>query len=70
MDRRMESLVVECLACRASRVASRDVFKRFAEPECPRCGYLGWAPALELTEADRDELRRHPLHERALRRVA
>jgi hypothetical protein len=49
----MESLVVECLHCGTTRVARRDRFKHFEAPECPQCGYLGWAPVLELTEAER-----------------
>lgn len=53
----MESLVVECLHCRTTRVARRDRFKHFESPECPECGYLGWAPVLELTEAQRPEPR-------------
>jgi hypothetical protein len=48
----MESLVVECLHCRTSRVAHRDRFNHFESPECPECGYLGWAPVLEMTEAE------------------
>jgi hypothetical protein len=47
------SLVVECLRCGTSRIARRDVFKHFEAPECPHCGYLGWAPVLELTESER-----------------
>jgi hypothetical protein len=53
MDGGMESLVVECLHCRKTRVAQRDRFNHFESPECPECGYLGWAPVLEVTEADR-----------------
>ena len=49
----MTSLVVECLRCGTSRIARRDVFKHFEAPECPHCGYLGWAPVLELTENER-----------------
>jgi hypothetical protein len=49
----MTSLVVECLRCGTSRIARRDVFKHFEAPECPQCGYLGWAPVLELTENER-----------------
>jgi hypothetical protein len=41
---------VECLQCGTSRVAHRDRFKHFESPECPECGYLGWAPVLEATE--------------------
>jgi DNA-directed RNA polymerase subunit RPC12/RpoP len=48
----MESLVVECLRCGTSRVADRDRFKHLESPECPECGYLGWAPVLGLAEAE------------------
>jgi hypothetical protein len=34
-------------------VARRDRFNHFESPECPECGYLGWTPVLELTEAER-----------------
>jgi len=51
----MTSLVVECLRCGTSRIARRDVFKRFEAPECPHCGYLGWAPVLELTDNERQQ---------------
>jgi hypothetical protein len=66
----MRSFAVECLGCGTARLARHDAHRRLESPECPRCGYLGWAPALDLTEADRDELRRRPLHTRGLRRVA
>ena len=49
----MDPLVVECLQCGTNRVAHRDRFKHFESPECPECGYLGWAPVLEVKEADR-----------------
>ena len=49
----MESLVIECLHCGTSRVARRDRFKHLEAPECPECGYLGWAPLLKLTESER-----------------
>jgi hypothetical protein len=66
----MHSLAVECLGCGTPRLARRDVHERLDPAECPRCGYLGWAPERELTEADREQLRRYPLEQRALRRVA
>jgi hypothetical protein len=53
MDWGMESLVVECLHCGTSRVARRDRSKHLQTPECPQCGYLGWAPVLEATESQR-----------------
>jgi hypothetical protein len=66
----MESLVVECLYCRTTRVARRDRFKHLESPECPECGYLGWAPVLEVTEAERDTPRERTRAERRLPSVA
>ena len=66
----MESLVVECLHCGTSRVARRDRFKHFEAPECPQCGYLGWAPVLELTEAERSVPQKRALDERVVPSVA
>jgi hypothetical protein len=53
----VDSLVVECLRCGTSRVARRDVFKHLETPECQHCGYLGWAPLLEVAP---DGPRRRP----------
>jgi hypothetical protein len=66
----MESLVVECLHCGTSRVARRDRFKHFEAPECPQCGYLGWAPVLELTDAERRAQHKPALGERVIPSVA
>jgi hypothetical protein len=66
----MDSLVVECLRCGTSRVAGRDRFKHLESPECPECGYLGWAPVLELTEAERDKADDQARTERRLPSVA
>jgi hypothetical protein len=59
----METLV-ECLRCGERRDDLRQ------EPECPRCGYLGWARAVELTENIRKRLRDRPPESRRLRVVA
>ncbi len=32
---------------------------------CPRCGYVGWAPSVELTEGTRRGLRERPVEQRA-----
>jgi ssDNA-binding Zn-finger/Zn-ribbon topoisomerase 1 len=48
----VKPLVVECLQCGTTRVAQRDRFKHFESPECPECGYLGWAPVLEVKKAE------------------
>ena len=61
----MESLVVECLSCGTTRIARRDDHMRFESPECPHCGYLGWAPVLEVTLNER-----RPVEERVLPSVA
>jgi ribosomal protein S27AE len=66
----VEALAVECLRCGTTRLARRDEWHRLESPECSRCGYLGWAPMLELTEAERGHLREHPVEERRLRPVA
>jgi Zn ribbon nucleic-acid-binding protein len=62
----MESLVVECLRCGSHRQEERASL-RTANPECPRCGYVGWAPVEDLTERERRALRARPLERRRLR---
>jgi len=37
--------------------------------ECPRCGYLGWAPSAVMSERARGAVRRRPPAERRLRAV-
>jgi hypothetical protein len=34
------------------------VFKHLDTPECQRCGYLGWAPVLEVAGDDNSRPRR------------
>ncbi len=65
----MDALAVECLRCGSTRVARRTVWRRFDAPECPRCGYLGWAPVLELTEGERKRLRDRPVETRSGLRI-
>src|SRR5436190_14139290 len=48
----MESLVVECLRCGSHRHAEHPPLRK-VNPECPRCGYVGWAAVEDLTERDR-----------------
>jgi hypothetical protein len=60
----MESLVVECLRCGTTRKAHRDLHKRFDVPECPECGYLGWAPVLELSEPEQRAPAEQPVPKR------
>jgi uncharacterized Zn finger protein len=62
----MESLVVECLRCGSSREAKVAPLRE-AHTECPRCGYVGWAPVNALTERERRAIRERPLERRRLR---
>ena len=62
----MESLVVECLRCGSHRHADHPPLRK-VNPECPRCGYVGWAAVDDLTERDRRALRARPLERRRLR---
>jgi len=66
----MDTLAVECLRCGSTRIARQNVFRHFEAPECPHCGYLGWAPMVDLSEAERNMLRTTPLDLRSLRPVA
>ena len=49
----MGNRIIECLRCGETRTAG-------ARPECPRCGYLGWAEPQALTERMRRALRSRP----------
>jgi hypothetical protein len=60
----MESLTIECLRCGERRAGLEH------EPECRRCGYLGWARVHELDEQIRRRLRERPPESRRLRVVA
>jgi hypothetical protein len=62
----MDSLVVECLRCGSHRQAEPAPLRK-ANPECPRCGYVGWAPVEDLTDRERRALRARPLERRRLR---
>jgi hypothetical protein len=57
----VDALRVECLHCGQPRWLTPD---QHGEDECARCGYVGWAASLELTELDRRRLREHPLEQR------
>jgi hypothetical protein len=58
--------MVECLRCGASRNAE-PLLLRHDAGECPRCGYVGWAPTADLTENVRRTLRERPPERRRLR---
>jgi hypothetical protein len=55
----MERRTIECLLCGWVRT----VEKRDTE-DCPRCGYVGWAPAETVSKQARKVLRESPLARR------
>ena len=60
----VETRLIECLGCGQRRTDFNQ------EPDCPRCGYLGWARVSDLDERTRRILRERPPHQRRLRAVA
>jgi hypothetical protein len=65
----VERFAVECLCCGQRRIVAPRNQTLMQVGECPRCGYLGWAPSAILTERARDAFRRRPPAERRLRAV-
>ena len=65
---RVESAPVECLGCGEVRQLAK--LRRLETGECPRCGYVGWAPSTALSEPVRRQLRERPLAVRRIRAVA
>jgi hypothetical protein len=61
----MERLRVECLGCGEARTVPTAGALRLDPGECPRCGYIGWAPSVSLTEATRRRIRERPVDRRA-----
>ncbi|HJU36418.1 MAG TPA: hypothetical protein VJ716_03245 [Gaiellaceae bacterium] len=51
-------------------MAQRDRFNHFETPECPECGYLGWAPVLEVKKAEPQAQREQARAQRRLPSVA
>jgi hypothetical protein len=66
----MDSMVVECLRCGVNRLARRTPFLRFETPECPHCGYLGWAPVPVPAEIEREPKPARSEWRRLIRSVA
>jgi hypothetical protein len=62
----VESFVVECLACGELRHVLPVPWRKLQADECHRCGYLGWARTVELTELMRRGLRERPLERRRI----
>jgi hypothetical protein len=57
---------VECLRCGSERVLEAAARRRLDGGECPRCKYVGWAPAEELDETLRRRVRLRPLEQRRI----
>ncbi len=65
----LNTLTVECLRCGTARQTRYTVWRHVESAECPKCGYVGWANSVELTEPQRRALRERPLEARRLRAV-
>ena len=61
----MEKVRVECLGCGEARSVPAAGPLRLDPGDCPRCGYVGWAPSTALTESVRRRIRDRPLDRRA-----
>ncbi len=59
----MGEITIECLNCGERR---SDLS---AQPDCPRCGYVGWARSHDLDERMRRLLRDRPIQVRRIRVV-
>ena len=55
--------VVECLHCGSQRLVPDGCQDH---GDCQRCGYVGWAPASDLSEHTRRALRERPLEARRI----
>ncbi|MDQ4018263.1 MAG: hypothetical protein M3188_00315 [Actinomycetota bacterium] len=61
----MEKVRIECLRCGDARKVTAVPQPRRDPGECPRCGYIGWAPSSALSEPVRRRIREQPLDRRA-----
>ena len=64
ITRVMPEVTVECLGCGLPRVVWESRLVRSGAGACPRCGFVGWAPSRDLTEAERRNLRELPIDRR------
>ena len=65
----MSLFTAECLRCGDPRELPPGPSHGEARGECPRCGYVGWAYSIDLTERTRKLFRDLPV-ERRLRLLA
>jgi hypothetical protein len=61
----VEKLRIECLGCGEARMIPAAEPGRMHPGECPRCGYVGWAPSAALSEPMRQRIRERPVDRRA-----
>ena len=66
----MERMQVECLGCGERRSIHRAEHRSLLGGECPRCGYLGWAPSEDLSERVRKLVRERPVQRRRFHLVS
>ena len=59
-----EPHIVECLRCGHQRSFTPGPWRYQESGECPRCAYVGWADAAELSERTRRLFRELPLERR------
>jgi DNA-directed RNA polymerase subunit RPC12/RpoP len=62
----MASFRIECLHCGEVRRLDSSSHHGLNGGDCPRCGYVGWAPSAEVDETTRRLLRERPLQRRRL----
>jgi len=60
----VEPSIVECLRCGHQRAFAPGPWRYQEAGECPRCAYVGWADAGELSERTRRLFRDLPLERR------
>lgn len=66
----VELLTVECLRCGHQRSFTPGLRRSQEAGECPRCAYVGWAYAAELSEHTRRLFRDRPLEHHLKLRVS
>jgi transposase len=60
------SVTVECPRCGERHELVRSDSRWLQQGECPRCGYVGWAESVALTETHRRALRERPVEARRI----
>ena len=66
----MTMVEIECLRCGRPRDVVGPLDHSLDAGACHRCSYVGWAFSVDLSEAERRELRDFPVEERRFEPVA